>query len=105
MTTAAGVYDEVRTTWPRPQGRTTECRSCGAAIVWSTSNSTGRKAPIDADPVPDGPIVIVGRSGDRYHVLRTSDAHRDHVAPETVRFTNHFATCKQAGQWRDGSRR
>jgi hypothetical protein len=102
MPSTAGLYDEVRTTWDRPQGPTTECRSCGAPIVWSTSDSTGRKAPIDVAPVSDGPIVIVGKRGDRYHVLRKSDAHRDQVAPGTVRFSNHFQVCPQSKQWRDG---
>lgn len=46
--------------------------------------------PVDADPTPDGNVVMVdGRA------VVTTDP-----PPGARRFTSHFATCPNAGEWR-----
>ena len=62
------------------------CRSCGAAIVWAKT-TTGKSMPLDAEPVPDGNIVL--HEGVAY-VTGTGDRK------------SHFATCPNAARHRRG---
>jgi hypothetical protein len=67
---------------------TEPCRRCGAAIRWARNNRTGRPAPIDPEPHPDGNIVL---DGDEYRVVRPDrDLFTD---PGTPLHLNHFVTC------------
>lgn len=79
------------------------CTSCQAPIVWTVDRTTGRRAPIDRDPVaggnvrlleprvPGGPPVsaVVGAGIDLFD--DTDDGTR-HVS--------HFATCPHAAEHR-----
>lgn len=68
------------------------CRSCGADIIWLANDTTGRKAPIDATPSVDGPIVRT-RPG-AYRVLTAMERESDIALQDyPMRFTNHFQTC------------
>ncbi|MEM9072858.1 MAG: hypothetical protein AAGE52_30405 [Myxococcota bacterium] len=74
------------------------CRSCGALIYWAQL-TTGRVAPIDATPSPDGNVVLTynRKTGKiQGHVLRAED----HVAEDRHRYKSHFATCGYAKAWR-----
>jgi hypothetical protein len=63
------------------------------------SASTGKMAPIDAQPTPVGNIVIENGC---YRVLRDGV---DTPGPENwPLFTSHFATCPQSRDWRSGKR-
>ena len=53
------------------------CRSCGEPIVWLTMPGTGKKNPANADTV--NPMDVMFEWG---------------------RHVSHFATCKDANQWR-----
>lgn len=76
---------------------------CGAAIIWTTNVTTGRRMPVDAEPDEAGTIVLVsGNDGPEARVLT-----RDEVARRpTTRglYVSHFATCPNAGEFRGGAR-
>ena len=70
------------------------CKSCDAAILWAVSAVTGKRMPLDADPVPDGNLLLDAEG--KIHVL-TADAA---TVPGVKRYVSHFATCPQADDWR-----
>ena len=75
------------------------CRSCGAEIIWARTER-GKRMPMDAAPVsnhaqsgvfvlremenPDGPLVIAAWG------LENTEPH----------YISHFATCPQNDSWR-----
>ena len=71
----------------------TTCSSCGAPVEWIRNARTGKLAPIDVDPVPDGNVLVDDVYGERvYRVVR---------APRGALLrTSHFATCPDANEWR-----
>lgn len=75
------------------------CRSCGAEIVWRVNAATGRPAPIDPLPDPDGNIVL--EANGRYRVLSAAE---DATGAPRRRYTSHFATCPSAAAWRGSHR-
>lgn len=71
----------------------TKCRSCGAEMIMARTIK-GAWMPIDAEPVPDGSLVITTQKGGTMvrPMAPGEDAER--------RYVSHFATCPQAGAWR-----
>lgn len=76
---------------------TDRCRSCGVAIDWRRNDATGKPAPIDADPSPDGNVILLWDGS--YHVLRRSDPT---PAADVPRFFSHLKTCRDAKTWKEG---
>lgn len=74
------------------------CRSCGAEIRWALTVKNGKHIPIDAQPVPDGNIVIEYRNGGD-EARPATDADRKLKRPL---YKSHFATCTDAPEWRKG---
>lgn len=77
------------------------CRSCGAEVIWAIHERTGKTAPIDARPVPDGSIVLLPLTmfGETpYRILglaeRTTPGDND-------RYTPHYQTCPDARRYRE----
>jgi hypothetical protein len=70
------------------------CRSCGAEIRWAVSMSTGRRMPIDAEPTPDGNVLLHPGGG------ATVLAAGVPVPVGRSRYTSHFATCPHANTHR-----
>lgn len=68
------------------------CRSCDAPIVFARTIK-GRRIPLDAEP-NDTTGNIELRQGIAYVVTDARD-------PDTHRYTSHFATCPNAGDWRN----
>ncbi len=74
------------------------CRSCRARVLWVVTDG-GKRMPVDADPVPDGTLVIADRGAD-------DTPHVTSVAPDALliddppRYRSHFATCPNADQHR-----
>lgn len=80
---------------------------CGALIEWVIVERTGKRMPIDVEPVPHGNIVKTGNTD-------VSGAARvEYVKPDPVtdqqslvdterapRYVSHFATCPQAAAFR-----
>jgi len=79
------------------------CRSCGASIIWATTQ-VGRHMPFDKLPVLTGNFFLVPHptEGD----LLALHVDSDHFAAihgrtnEASRYTSHFATCPQASKHR-----
>ncbi len=70
---------------------TDRCRFCGAPVFWLENETTGERAPIDADPSPDGNIEVDLPRG-TYRVLSGFDRDEAVAGGERLR-TNHFQTC------------
>lgn len=70
-----------------------KCKSCGARVMMLRSASTGKMAPINAEPDPNGNILIDGRRG-VYLIVKKAARTADMVL-----YTNHFINCPQADGW------
>lgn len=64
------------------------CRSCQAPIRWAKTVA-GKRMPLDANPSPEGTVVI--RNG--LAVVLGGLALSDAVDPDEVRYVAHWATC------------
>jgi hypothetical protein len=80
------------------------CRSCKARIVWALT-ATGRAMPVDAEPHPEGLLVL--ELGDTIRVRAANAEERTVVMPifkslrpEVKLFRSHFATCPNATEHR-----
>lgn len=87
------------------------CRSCGAPVYFVYMESTGKIMPVDREPVDNGNLVL--RIASTRRVVGPED-NRVTVEPGCVigsffhpiehlkrnRYVSHFATCKQAKDWR-----
>lgn len=95
---------------PRP----TRCRTCRAPIFWAIAEATGRLMPIDAGPVgaEHGNVILTGRIRKATNTLETfpeaatlgGAGQLALGGPEPADgefYVSHYATCPQAGQWRD----
>jgi hypothetical protein len=85
------------------------CRSCGAPILWTETAATGKRMPVDEDPVPDGNVFLE-------ETPRGLVAHAGKHPPPVVnlitvkllgerdfgpaKFVSHFGTCPQSKGWR-----
>lgn len=78
------------------------CRSCGAPIWWAAMESSGRPAPIDAEPVPHGNILLSVRRGSGELVARVIKSD-ERVEPGRNRYVSHFSTCTNASKHRKAS--
>lgn len=74
-----------------------ECKSCGASIWWAFTKN-GNRIPLDAQPVPDGNLVVSLREGSRTYVRHVADGE----VPAADRYVTHFATCPHARGHRRG---
>jgi hypothetical protein len=72
------------------------CDACGAAIRSRQHITTGKRAPIDVEPVANGNIVLVGDTQYRV-VTKTAPAQ-----PGELTYVSHFATCPDAQRFRGG---
>lgn len=75
------------------------CRSCRAPVIWLEHAKTGKPAPIDAEPVPDGNILVDPLNG-AYRVLAERSQRELASAQGSNLYTNHFVTCPQASAWK-----
>jgi len=76
------------------------CRSCGAEIMWSRSESTGRAMPVDFAPSEKGSIALWDRRGSIVsRVLTEQDLAEARAAGRPLRLPHH-ATCPQRKSWR-----
>ena len=78
------------------------CNSCGHAITWARSLSTGKRIPINAEEDPTGNVVLSGKIGvDGVPIAIVAGARTIGQLPvDAVRYRSHFATCPHAGSWR-----
>jgi len=83
MGTASGIF-------ARP------CRSCGTLVLDLRHEGTGRHAPIESEPVPDGNIAIDLEAG-TYRLVG-----HDLRSRAKAQYVNHFARCPEPGRFRRG---
>jgi hypothetical protein len=69
-----------------------KCQSCGAPIRWAKT-TTGRRMPLDAQPVSNGNVVLT--DGGTLAVPRNDELHSG-----SPRYRSHFATCPDAAKHR-----
>lgn len=70
------------------------CRSCQALILWAITEN-GKTMPVDRTPDPRGNLILTGNrvdGKDEVHAISS----RDELKGDEVRYTSHFATCKNA---------
>jgi len=69
------------------------CSSCDAPIIWAVTDA-GKRMPLDAEPAPDGNVVLT-RVGGQARARKGSE-----FGPNMPRHKSHFATCPNANQHR-----
>jgi hypothetical protein len=74
---------------PRP------CSTCRAPVFDLKHSRTGKLAPIDAEPSADGNILI-----SREHGTYVIVSAKDRPEVKLPMHKNHWATCRDAAQWR-----
>lgn len=72
------------------------CRSCGAVLIWAVTDS-GRRMPLDFDPVPNGNLVL-SRDRDSPRAIVLSPGQQPHVS--VPRYISHFSSCPHAKRFR-----
>lgn len=79
------------------------CRSCGASIVWTLTDS-GKRMPVDAEPTDGGNVFLWRKDGEvRAMVLGALDTVRTEL-DNGKRYTSHFVTCPDAAEHRRDTR-
>lgn len=84
----------------RPSPEVQRCRSCRAEVYWVTWAS-GKKMPVDVvsdnRPLPKGGNLVLSLGADGGLKVEKFDVSK-HAGRN--RYTSHFTTCEQAGEWR-----
>lgn len=73
-----------------------ECRSCGAEILWVTTTN-GKRMPVDREPSDRGNVDITDLSQARYLRQGQVELAREANLPLHL---SHFATCPNAARHR-----
>jgi hypothetical protein len=68
------------------------CRSCGEPVRWVEIRKSGKKMPLDMDPVSNGNVVI--EADGLAAVLPALSQYQGD------KYVTHFDTCPQAKGWR-----
>jgi|SRR3954469_11013667 hypothetical protein len=75
---------------------------CPGRILFPASVKTGKRGPVDADPVPLGNIELDWDAG-TYHVLTGAALHGAQDAGALL-YVSHYATCTDPAAFRAGLR-
>lgn len=76
------------------------CRSCRARVVWTTNTATGKRMPVDAEPMVGGNVMLTaGNDGPRSTTVGR-DEQRERAGRREELYVSHFATCADSDQWR-----
>jgi hypothetical protein len=75
--------------------RVSECRSCGAAIIW-TKTQKGKNMPVDAEPSSAGNYALQEDAPAPLAVRLANDAAATYTGPK---HQSHFETCPDAKRW------
>lgn len=82
-----------------------KCRGCGAPVIWVRMQDSGKRMPVDEDPVlvlqGHGSDTFVRADGEIVHGIRIGDGYDDYPDDNVIEaYVSHFATCPQANQYR-----
>jgi hypothetical protein len=77
-----------------------DCRSCGAAIRWAVT-ATGKRIPLDPEPV-DGGNIVIDNSGPHGPIATVvgKATQPGLFGDDSPRYVSHFATCPNADRHR-----
>ncbi len=78
------------------------CRSCRQPVRW-VETTTGRKMPLDPEPVEDGNVVetdVLHEGTSLERVIVRVLALGTPPPPDRLLYRSHFATCPNAAQHR-----
>lgn len=78
------------------------CQSCQAEILWARTPS-GRRIPLDAEPNPDGNVILTGYE-DEARTLTKAELPAYRARGWRI-WMPHHATCPNADEWRRRERR
>lgn len=92
--TAAAIASALRGGFTTSECRDAECR---APIVWAITGS-GKRMPVDADPHPDGNVMLTGH-GDSV-VATVVNPNHPPLGGWGPLHHSHFTTCPAADRWR-----
>jgi hypothetical protein len=70
------------------------CRSCEAEVRWVVVVASGKRMPLDPQPVADGNVVLLS-GNETVRVLSKAEAERRAAQPggPGPLYKSHFATC------------
>ena len=84
------------------------CRSCGAEIYWVEWEKSKKRMPVDSvpdmRPLPRGGSVVLSLRGgaETGKLIAESYVETKHGKDRNrYRYTSHFCSCPQAGEWRN----
>ena len=77
------------------------CNSCGAPIRWAETTN-GRRMPVNAEPDPDGNVVLLYPSPGAALAMIVDPGQT--TLDDAPRYLSHFATCPNADQHRKDRR-
>jgi hypothetical protein len=98
-------------------GAPSHCGACGVRLLWLQHERTLRPAPIEAEPVADGNVVLLravqlpnstqaelvaaltAAEAAFYRVRKRDEAHD--AATQGLRFRSHFVACAHAPHFRE----
>lgn len=81
-----------------------QCRDadCGADIIWAVTKA-GKRTPVDADPTPDGTVLLQAPLNDQATTPRATVVDPDTPPIDGWGGTlhlSHFTNCPGAERWR-----
>ena len=82
------------------------CKTCGAPVIWATHERTGKQAPLDVEPHPDGNLLLIQpdqrsltQFAPIYRIVAWNTSLHELLGSPPLR-KSHFATCPQASMHR-----
>jgi hypothetical protein len=78
----------------------TTCRTCGMPIRWVITAASGKRMPLDPDPVPDGNVWIESMNQGT-PVVGVGLTRADVPRSVPFAYVSHFVTCPDSAEWRN----
>lgn len=78
------------------------CKSCGAELVWIKMKATGKAMPCDAQKISYSEILVPGTKGAMTLVTEEGKVVQTVFDPDgdKIGYISHFATCPAANEHR-----
>lgn len=81
---------------------TSPCRACHAPMMWAITDVTGKRVPLDPEPVADGNVIIVARNRKGTPIVQFLKKGQDPLDSEAARYVTHHVTCTDPESFRKG---
>lgn len=69
------------------------CRTCGAEIIWRRTEANDQLMPLNAEPVDGGNVELLDDGRARVHAAGQTALFDEHP----IRYMPHYATCPNWG--------